>query len=213
MPRRQASPQDRVEPVRAPGAEHAHDVAAADVDQVLREQVRGEVVLDAAGALVAPEQRDVARLAVGGEAPVEAHDVVVGVAGGGRQEAHARARRRRRARARSRRAASRPSPSRSHRHRVRRSGEVWLPSARTPAGGCTAASLLQPARGARAEAMDRRPRFPSRRSTRGPCRSGAVPRVSGMPQPARSRLARPRVQTAPPSRCTASSSATARSSP
>jgi hypothetical protein len=80
--------QDRVEAVGAPGAEHAQHVAAADVDQVLGEQVAGEVLLDA-GALVAAEQRDVAGLAGGGEAPVEAHDVVVGVAGGGRQEADA----------------------------------------------------------------------------------------------------------------------------
>jgi hypothetical protein len=77
--------------VGAPRAEHADDVAAADVDQVLREQVGREVVLDPAGALVAAEQRDVAGLAAGREAPVEAHDVVVGVTRGGRQEAHARA--------------------------------------------------------------------------------------------------------------------------
>ncbi len=82
--------QDRVEPVRAPGAEHAEHVAAADVDDVLAEQVRGEVVLDAVGALVAAEQRQVAGVAGGGEATVEAHDVVVGVTACGRQEADTR---------------------------------------------------------------------------------------------------------------------------
>ena len=55
--------QDRVESMCAPGAEHAHHVATADVDQILGEQVGGEIVLDAAGALVAPEQRDVAGIA------------------------------------------------------------------------------------------------------------------------------------------------------
>ncbi len=80
-----------VEAVCAPSAEHADDVTAADVDQILREQVAGEVVLDAAGALVAAEQRDVAGVAARGEAAVEAHDVVVGVARGGRQKADARA--------------------------------------------------------------------------------------------------------------------------
>jgi hypothetical protein len=83
--------QHAVESVRAPGPEHAHDVATADIDQILREQVRGEVVLDAARPLIAAEQRDVAGVAAGREAPVEAHDVVVGIARGGRQEAHARA--------------------------------------------------------------------------------------------------------------------------
>ena len=83
--------QDLVQPVRVPGAEHAHHVSAAHVDEVLREQVGREVVLDAAGALVAPEERDVAGLAGGREAAVEAHDVVVGVAGRRRQEADARA--------------------------------------------------------------------------------------------------------------------------
>jgi hypothetical protein len=83
--------QDIVEAVRAPRAEHADDVAAADVDQILRQQVAGEIVLDAAGALVATKQRHVTGVAGCGETAVEAHDVVVGVARCRRQEADARA--------------------------------------------------------------------------------------------------------------------------
>ena len=74
--------QHRVEPVCAPRAEHADDVAATNVDQILCEQVGREVVLDPARALVAAEQRHVAGLAAGGEAPVKAHYVVVGVTRG-----------------------------------------------------------------------------------------------------------------------------------
>ncbi len=94
MPRRHAlrSVRRRAS-VRAPHAEHRDDVAAADVDEVLAQQVAGEVVLDAAGALVAAEQRHVARIAVGREAAIEAHHVVVRVAGGGGHEAHPRSRR------------------------------------------------------------------------------------------------------------------------
>ncbi len=83
--------QNLIEPVGPPRPEHAHDVAPADVDQLLGEQMAGEVVLDAAHALVASEQRHVAGVAARGEAAVEAHDVVVGVAGGGGQEADPRA--------------------------------------------------------------------------------------------------------------------------
>ena len=91
-PRRQASARIVVEPVRAPRAEQADDAAAADVDQVLLEQVRLEVALDRARAAVAAEQRDVARLAARGrERAVEAHDVVVGVARRRRDEADPRA--------------------------------------------------------------------------------------------------------------------------
>jgi hypothetical protein len=79
--------QDLVEFMRAPGAEHTHDVAAADVDQVLGEQVGRQVILDPACALVAPKQRHVAGIAVRGEAPVEANHVVVCIARGGGQEA------------------------------------------------------------------------------------------------------------------------------
>ena len=76
-----------VEPVRAQHAHQADHAAAADVDQVLLEQVRAHVV----GAAVAAEQRDVRRLAAARrEVPVEADDVVVGVAGRGREEAHLR---------------------------------------------------------------------------------------------------------------------------
>ena len=84
--------QDLVETVGAPSAEHAHDVATADVDDVLGEQVRGEVRLHASGALVASEERHVARFARGREAAIEAHHVVVGIARGGGQEADAGAR-------------------------------------------------------------------------------------------------------------------------
>ena len=57
--------QDRVDPVRPPDAEQADDAAAADVDQVLGEQVRAQVL----GALLAAEERDVAGLAaIGGKA-------------------------------------------------------------------------------------------------------------------------------------------------
>ena len=79
--------QDRVDPVRAPDAEQADDAAAADVDQVLGEEVAAQV----ARALLAAEERDVAGLAaVGGEGAVEADDVVVGVAAGRGQEADPR---------------------------------------------------------------------------------------------------------------------------
>jgi hypothetical protein len=80
-----------VEPIRAPGAEHADDVAAADVDQVLRQEMGREIVLNPARALVAAKQRHVARLAGWREAAVETDDVVVRVARGGGQEADARA--------------------------------------------------------------------------------------------------------------------------
>src|SRR5580692_6187373 len=72
--------QDGVQPMRSPRAEHAEHVAATHVDQILAEQVRGEVVLHAVRALIASEQRQVASVAAGGEAPIEAHHVVVGVA-------------------------------------------------------------------------------------------------------------------------------------
>ena len=79
--------QDRVDPVRAPDAEQADDAAAADVDQVLGEQVAAQVL----GPLLAAEERDVAGLAaVGREGAVEADDVVVGVAAGRGQEADPR---------------------------------------------------------------------------------------------------------------------------
>ena len=76
-----------VEVVRPQHAHQARHAAAADVDEVLLEQVPAHVV----GAAVAPEQRDVRRLAAARrEVAVEADDVVVGVAGGGRQEADLR---------------------------------------------------------------------------------------------------------------------------
>ena len=75
-----------------PGAEHADHVAPADVDQVLGQEMGGQVVLDAPGALVAAKEGYVAGLAEGREAAVEAHHVVVGVTRGGRQEADARPR-------------------------------------------------------------------------------------------------------------------------
>jgi hypothetical protein len=84
--------QHTVEAVRAPRAEHAHDIAAADVDHILCQQMRREVLLDATRALVAAEERDVAGLTARREAPVEAHHVVVGVTGGRRQEADVRSR-------------------------------------------------------------------------------------------------------------------------
>jgi hypothetical protein len=76
-----------VEAVRAQHAHQADDAAAADVDQILVEQVRAHVV----GAAVAPEQRHVRRLAAARrEVAVEADDVVVGVARRGREEADLR---------------------------------------------------------------------------------------------------------------------------
>src|SRR6476619_3383358 len=76
--------QDRVDAVRPPNAEQADDAAAADVDQVLFEQMRTQV----RGALLTAEERDVAGLAaLGAKGPVEADDVVVGVAAGRGQEA------------------------------------------------------------------------------------------------------------------------------
>ena len=79
--------QDLVDPVGAPDPEQADHAAAADVDQVLGEQVAAQVLRP----LLAAEEGDVAGLAaVGGEGPVEADDVVVGVAAGGGQEADPR---------------------------------------------------------------------------------------------------------------------------
>src|SRR4029077_16013563 len=67
--------------------EQADDAAAADVDQVLGEQVAAQIL----GPLLAAEEGDVAGLAaMGGEGPVEADDVMVGVAAGGGQEADPR---------------------------------------------------------------------------------------------------------------------------
>ena len=84
--------QDHVDAVRAPDPEQADHAAAADVDQVLGEEVAAQVL----GALLAAEQGDVARLAaLGGEGAVEADDVVVGVAAGRGQEADPRPLRRR----------------------------------------------------------------------------------------------------------------------
>src|SRR5439155_11413892 len=73
--------------VRAPGAKQADNAAAADIDEVARE----DVLMDVRGAAVAAKQREVRRLAARGvEGAVEAHDVVVGVAAGCRQETDAR---------------------------------------------------------------------------------------------------------------------------
>jgi len=72
--------------------QHAHQAdhaAAADVYEVLVEQVRAHVV----GPAVAPEQGDVRRLAAARrEMAVEADDVVIGIAGRRREEADLRAR-------------------------------------------------------------------------------------------------------------------------
>ena len=79
--------QDRVDPVRPPDPEQADHAAAADVDQVLGEQVLAQVL----GPLLAAEEGDVAGLAaIGREGAVEADDVVVGVAAGRGQEADPR---------------------------------------------------------------------------------------------------------------------------
>ena len=79
--------EDLVDPVGPPDPEQADDAAAADVDQVLGEQVAAQVLR----ALLTAEEGDVAGLAaVGGEGPVEADDVVVGVAAGRGEEADAR---------------------------------------------------------------------------------------------------------------------------
>ena len=79
--------QDDVDAVRPPDPEQADHAAAADVDQVLGEEVAAEVL----GALLATEQGDVGRLAaLGREGAVEADDVVVGVAAGRGQEADPR---------------------------------------------------------------------------------------------------------------------------
>jgi hypothetical protein len=51
--------------VRAPDAHERHDAAAADVDEVLVEQVLGEIAAEAR-ALVAAKQRDVRGLTAAG---------------------------------------------------------------------------------------------------------------------------------------------------
>ncbi len=72
--------------MRAPGSEQRDDAAATDVHQILGEQMRARVP----DAGFAPEQRDVGRLAPRRrEGAVEAHDVVVRVAAGRREEADA----------------------------------------------------------------------------------------------------------------------------
>src|SRR3954451_6027242 len=76
--------------MRAPGAEHADHVAAADVDHVLLEQVGGQVALDGAAAPLAPEQRHVTGLSAAGEVAVEADHGVGGVARGRGEEADTR---------------------------------------------------------------------------------------------------------------------------
>src|SRR5439155_761077 len=77
-----------VDPVGPPHAQQADDAPTPDVDDVLGQEVPAYVAADAA---LAAEQRDVRRLAaIGGEVAEEAHDVVVGVAARGGQEAHAR---------------------------------------------------------------------------------------------------------------------------
>ena len=76
--------QDLIDAVRPPDAEQADHAASPHVDQILREQVRAQVL----GALLAAEERDVAGLAaLAGEGAVEADDVVVGIAAGGGQKA------------------------------------------------------------------------------------------------------------------------------
>jgi hypothetical protein len=80
-------PKGDVEAMGAPGAEHAHHAAPADVDQVACEQL----LVHVAGRLLAAEERHVRRLAAGRvEGAVEADDVVVGVTARGRQEADLR---------------------------------------------------------------------------------------------------------------------------
>ena len=101
-------------PVRPPDAEQADQAAAADVDQVLRQQVRADV----RHAPLAAEEADVRGPRPVAEGVVEADHVVVGVAAGGGQEADARLSASRSGRARSRRAAGFPTPSRSLRRRT-----------------------------------------------------------------------------------------------
>ena len=75
--------------MRAPDPEQAGDAAAADVDQVLREQVLARFDRRP----LAPEQRQVAGLAARSrKVAIEADQVVVGVAAGRGQEADLRAR-------------------------------------------------------------------------------------------------------------------------
>ena len=78
--------QDLVDAVGAPDAEQAQQAAAADVDHVLGHQVRAHV----RDAALAAEERDVGGLRALAEGAVEAHEVVVGVAAGRRQEADLR---------------------------------------------------------------------------------------------------------------------------
>jgi hypothetical protein len=69
----------------APDAEEGDDAPAADVDQVLGEQVRADVRHPA----LATEEADVGGTGPVAEGVVEPHDVVVGVAARRGQEAHA----------------------------------------------------------------------------------------------------------------------------
>ena len=79
--------QDLVDAVRPPNPEQADHAAAADVDQVLGEQVVAQVLRP----LLAAKEGDMARLAaVGGKGAVEADDVMVGIAACRGQEADPR---------------------------------------------------------------------------------------------------------------------------
>ena len=81
-----ALPQDLVEPVCPPDGEHVAHRAAADVDDVLRQQVAAQV--DRVGAEA--KQREMHRLAGPvGERGMEARDLLAGVAARGREEADA----------------------------------------------------------------------------------------------------------------------------
>src|SRR5581483_11621183 len=78
-----------VETVSAPGPKQRDHASAADVDHVLREKMRARI----GNARLAPEQRDVRRLAARGpKRAIEPHYVMVGVSTRGRQETHPRAR-------------------------------------------------------------------------------------------------------------------------
>ncbi len=80
--------QDAVDPVRPPDPEQADYAAAADVDQILGEEVAAQIDR----ALLAAEEGDVAGLAaLSREGTVETDDVVVGIAAGRGQKADARA--------------------------------------------------------------------------------------------------------------------------
>ena len=155
--------QDRVDPVRPPDPEQADDAAAADVDQVLGEQV-------ARAGPPAPARGGRGRCGWPRSGGRRRRGRSGRCSGRRRRWPRAGSRpaaaRPRSGRARSRRAAGCPTPSRSRRRRRRRSGEAQSPSIKwsrrsRPERGCTAVRSFGRRPRPRVQWHARVPAFPS----------------------------------------------------